>query len=393
VDGGQSYHSVIPSPVAASSILWAPPETVGGASAVSDQAIIKIRSSDGAHEDLSGQFTILPATDRAAIVIDEVAQTYRVGETLTVSWEKDPNRVEGVEVSLSVDGGRTYYALHKEAVNASSFDWTIPASIDGEGVLTSQAVIKVKAYSGTDESISSAFAIHGTPYIVDDQDPGAEIVGDWSLEARYPNGYNGAYLDDDRTGRGEKRVIYSYTPPATGAFAVYAWTPYAGTGIEDETPATITASDGDHEVAVHMKRITQWQYLGEYSGQAGVPMKVTITNNVSGGGTVVADAVKWEMTSGDATVGLLDNQRERAAAHPVTASPAITCANGVATISGAPPAAPLRLYDCAGRLRLRARAGKTGQARIDLRRLAPGAYTIRLGAEGAERASRRVIMP
>ncbi len=374
VDGGQSYHSILSAPIAASSYLWAPPAVIGGTSAVTEQAQIKVRAVDGDHEDVSGVFTILPATDKPALTLNALAHdVYRVGETLSISWEKDPNRVEGVEVSLSLDGGRDWHPLNGDAVNVTAFSWPIGATIEGEGILTDQAIVKIKAYSGTAESLSERFAIHGAPYVIDDQDDGVAIIGDWSIEGKYPNGYNGTYLDDDREGRGQKSVTYSFTPPAAGTYAVYAWTPYAGTGVPDEAPAIITASDGSHSVGIRIKKVSEWQLLGKYPGQAGSPITVMITNDVSVGGTIIADAVKFEMTAGDASTGVSSGMTK------ITTKPlSMRLRAHTLTVAAADAIHSIQVFDAAGRQALCSGGAARASVCVDISSLAAGTYVARI---------------
>jgi hypothetical protein len=299
VDGGQSYPAALVSSLSASAFLWPIPATAGAVSTVGENAVVKVESSDGSHADITGTFTILPATDKDPLTLEPLAHDlYHVGETLELAWSKDVNRVAGVEASLSLDGGANWHALNSSAIEATTFSWPIPATLDGAAILSSQALVKIQDYDKKYESYSELFVIHGPPHIIDDADPVVEVVGTWSRDAKYKNGYNGSYLDDDREARGEKTVTYPYTAPGEGTYALYAWTPYAGTGVPDYAPATVVASDGSHAVSIRIKKRTEWQHLGDFPLNEGFRSTVTIVNDV-GGGTVVADAIKWEMVSGD----------------------------------------------------------------------------------------------
>lgn len=377
VDGGQNFAPMLSSPLQASSYLWPIPAELGGTATVTEQAVVKVRGTGGSHEDVTGRFTILPATDKEPLTLHALSKkVYSVSDTLHVSWAKDPNRVDGVEVELSVDGGQTWLALNTDAISdVTTFAWPIPAVYQGVSVLSGQAVVRVQDYDKKYQSVSALFAIHGPPHIVDDADPGVEIVGYWERNGKYPNGYNGQYLDDKREGRGEKSVTYSYTIPAEGTYAVYAWTPYAGTGIEDETPTIIIAGDGSHTVPMDMKRITEWQLLGEYPYESGFEAKVTITNDVSGGGTVVADAIKWEMTSGDASTAIGPGGRSATPWNLAKGRQRVWYGNGGLHFDSPRGVRTVRVYDSAGRLLGRPERVRDGALRVHTGPLAPGVYT------------------
>ena len=99
-------------------------------------------------------------------------------------------------------------------------------------------------------------------------------------------------------GAGENYAVYNFNVNVTGEYDVYEWHPYHGNSNADfaegvDVPYTITHANGTTTVLVDQSTNQgQWNYLGRFKFNAGGTASVKISNNVSGGDYVIADAIK-----------------------------------------------------------------------------------------------------
>jgi hypothetical protein len=131
----------------------------------SDQSVISTGGGAFTAPEASEVYTVkaetgdLSATAKMTVELDvsitltssHGAQQYAVGQEVQITW--DATSDINMNLWLSTDGGRTWMLiLEAEAPSIKtvggkgSYLWTIPATIDGQSVVGSQAKLKVEAY-------------------------------------------------------------------------------------------------------------------------------------------------------------------------------------------------------------------------------------------------------
>lgn len=85
-------------------------------------------------------------------------RVFYVGEELSIDWVHDPQRIDGVSVAVSLDGGRLYTTLTSSPLTAPPFVWPIPPSLNGRSTITDSAVVRLTDtdafYSGNTRAFS-----------------------------------------------------------------------------------------------------------------------------------------------------------------------------------------------------------------------------------------------
>lgn len=159
-DGGKSFESITEGSLSATEYVWTIPSTLGGTSTITDQAVVRVRDVGGSHQSETGTFRILPSTTTPAISVESLAgKRYRVGETVPVRWNFDPNRVQSVQVLVSFDDGKIRQPLTDKSLTTEHFDWVIPAEVDGAPAVGEHIRIIVADYNDKYEASSGTFAI------------------------------------------------------------------------------------------------------------------------------------------------------------------------------------------------------------------------------------------
>jgi hypothetical protein len=131
--------------------------------------------------------------------------------------------------------------------------------------------------------------------IVVDDEAAAKLVGQWK-RSTYCRPYVGVgYLTDDRTGKGEKLVVFTPKLPRAGAYDVQvAYT--AASNRSANTPVTIRNAEGTTTVLVNQTERPELEGLfrsvGTYRFEAGTGGSVTIGNEGTTG-YVIVDAVRF----------------------------------------------------------------------------------------------------
>ena len=132
--------------------------------------------------------------------------------------------------------------------------------------------------------------------LVDNDDEGVEIKGDWEGQAR--GGYGPSFLTDASGGKEEKSVRFVPEIKQAGDYDIYAYfsrTPNATAATqlrvsEGQTEKEIVVKEED--IRVEGQTSGEWVHLGQYQLEQGRSSYVEVTNQ-GATGTVVADAVVW----------------------------------------------------------------------------------------------------
>jgi|GEM_PF-5859090 len=98
-------------------------------------------------------------------------ESFHVGDTLRAQWETD-GLITSVGIQLSIDSGKTWIPVtRRSSVNVGQagwgdYPWAIPDSLDGRSLVTTQALLSVYDYFGTDRDRSNkVFAILPGPQV------------------------------------------------------------------------------------------------------------------------------------------------------------------------------------------------------------------------------------
>ncbi len=131
--------------------------------------------------------------------------------------------------------------------------------------------------------------IEGT--IIDSEDAGVQIVGNW-LSSTSVAGYNGLnYLHDDNTAKGQKSVRFDLNVPAAGSYKVYLrWTAHSNRA--SNVPVTVLHEDGQTAHVIDQRSNgSRWMILDAYNF---TPSTGSITiSNAQTDGYVIVDAVLY----------------------------------------------------------------------------------------------------
>jgi len=198
-----------------------------------------------------------------------------------------PNRPTGVDAITAVgDTGRFTFILTAPAVVDTTpyFEyWGLEQLGQGSFGPPDDSVYFEIVVLPSDEAI----------VIIVDNEQGAPkftTVGTWSTGS-YPIPY-GTYYHWASTGSGNSAT---WTPnlPSSGLYEVHAWW-VAGTNRSSVAPFIINHSGGADTLLVNQQQNgNQWNYLNNYTFQAGTSGNVTLTNEAPGGYVVIADAIKF----------------------------------------------------------------------------------------------------
>ncbi len=145
---------------------------------------------------------------------------------------------------------------------------------------------------------------------VDDKD--AKRVGMWRA-SMFSRPYVGeGYIHDDKSGKGEKSVIFTPKLPKAGEYEVFV--SYTATkGRSTNTPVTVKYADGEKTILVNQEETPKldgmFHSVGKFRFAAGSTGTVTISNKDTTG-YVIVDAVRW------VPVGALGNDPEMAMGVP-----------------------------------------------------------------------------
>jgi hypothetical protein len=227
---------------------------------------------------------------------------YWVGETIRFMWYVNPDSVSGdIELAISPDSGGQWLTLPAVDQQSSQYDWVIPATHEGQDLASDKVAVSIME-TGNPSSRKAVYGIRinpaGTkPFIVDSEDPEAEVIGDWAASSALSGFEGNNYLWDNGAPKTGKKVIYKPTIQLAGEYAIYGkWT--AANNRAKAAPYIIETVGGQQTVTVNQEENGgEWVLLDTFAlaVTSGSPV-VTI----SAEGTpdleehVVADAVRFE---------------------------------------------------------------------------------------------------
>ncbi|MFN7141815.1 MAG: carboxypeptidase regulatory-like domain-containing protein, partial [Limisphaerales bacterium] len=122
--------------------------------------------------------------------------------------------------------------------------------------------------------------------------PQAKVTGSWSTGTIATDKYGDDYRFRSQ-GSGANHLEYRPTILSNGTYAVYAWYPQ-GSNRATNAPYVINFDGGSATIRVDQRTNGgKWNLLGEFNFKAGTNGYVRITDGFTGGGSVMADAVKF----------------------------------------------------------------------------------------------------
>ena len=124
-----------------------------------------------------------------------------------------------------------------------------------------------------------------------EQSVGVTLTGEW-IASNSVTGYVGEnYLHDNNTGKGDKSVVFQFTPPSAGQYDVYlCWTEHANRAAN--VPVTIHHAEGlSHHLINQRVNGGRWNLLESCTFAPGAA-SVTISNTGTNG-YVTVDAVRF----------------------------------------------------------------------------------------------------
>ncbi|MEM7313338.1 MAG: DUF1553 domain-containing protein [Planctomycetota bacterium] len=163
--------------------------------------------------------------------------------------------------------------------------------------------------------LSDSIAAESLPGIVID-DKSAEVVGDWKSSTFLPRYVDGRYIHDQETNRGNKKVVFTTNVPSDGEYEVrIAYS--ASSNRSSRVPVVVEHASGAQTIIVNQKEQPStrglFHSLGRFDFRQSKPAVITVSNEGTDDGVVIADAVQLIATAD------LKN-----AAETETASPALS---------------------------------------------------------------------
>jgi hypothetical protein len=204
---------------------------------------------------------------------------------------------------LAQSGNYTVYAWWTEYSNrATNAPYTIHHSGGADTVLVDQRV------SGGKFVPLGTYHFNAQPgyqaVIVDNAD--AAFVGDWGTSL-----YSVYYATDSRyilsTATGSNTATFTPDLPQAGSYDVYAWWTSHSSRAQD-VPYIIHHEGGVDTVEVNQELGEGgWKYLGTYNFNAGTAGYVEIADDAELDQYIIADAIKWQLSSSQQGVSLRDD--------------------------------------------------------------------------------------
>lgn len=145
--------------------------------------------------------------------------------------------------------------------------------------------------------------------IVDNEN--AVVAGPWTT-SRYSMYYGTDALYIQSTETGANTVTFTPDLPQSGNYDVYAWWT-DGPSRATNVPYIVTYSDGAGGILTDTVRVNEeeggsgWTYLGTYYFDAGTSGNVEISDDAELDEYIIADAVKWQLSSSQQNVVLSDD--------------------------------------------------------------------------------------
>lgn len=189
-----------------------------------------------------------------------------------------------------------------------------------------------------------AFEYQGTPeneLIIDDTDPGFSTSSFQDAWQEYievgGQHYVGTHYYNRQIGTGEDVATWSFTVPQPGRYQVYVWW-WEGSWRPTDVPYTINRLDGSVVISSTTVRVNQqvnggqWNFLDTFDFQS--QGSVTVSDNVSSGRDVVADAIRLVYLEPSTSTSV----SQSAAAPTPTAVPPTVTPTPICTPTGTPTA-------------------------------------------------------
>ncbi len=135
----------------------------------------------------------------------------------------------------------------------------------------------------------------------------AEVVGAWAFSSISPKRFGKGYLRDDKTGKGEKRVVFRGSLPESGIYEVrVAYS--AGANRSERVPVVVAGRAGRETIHLDQTREPSvaglFEPIGRFEFEKGGECSVAIETSGTEGRYVLVDAVQF--------VAVADLERERA---------------------------------------------------------------------------------
>lgn len=229
--------------------------------------------------------------------LTDITLNYTVAPSSTVSLGSDllVNRTAATSGTLTIPTGSTYYDIPIAIINDDLVE------DDKELVLTlsnpsANATLSANTtFTLTLQDGDIAPPGPGNDYIFDDTDPEFSTTGSW-VQYTDPAGehYDGSHYYLETPAGGSSVASFDFTVPV-GRYNVYAWW-WDDTYRPTDVPFEINHSGGQDVVSVNQRNNGgQWNLLGTYNFDSGG--SVDITDDVSSGRDIVADAIRLEYVS------------------------------------------------------------------------------------------------
>lgn len=206
-------------------------------------------------------------------------------------WTDWPSRSTSIPVTINYSGGSSTVSINQ---HQSLTDWYDL----GEYPFQAGAAYDIKITSQPSPTSTCADAVKfiysgeiGQPtptrVVIDNGDPGTSSTGSWSVSgSANPYGTNSLYSRNGAT------YSWTFSPTVSGNYPVFIYWTYADSR-STSVPVDIEHSGGTSRINVNQHQVlNDWYKLGEYSFQAGVTYKLTITAQPSPTSTC-ADAVAF----------------------------------------------------------------------------------------------------
>lgn len=129
------------------------------------------------------------------------------------------------------------------------------------------------------------------PMVIDNEDPGFSVVGDWP-NSTLVSGYYGTNYQYNLADAGNDRATWTFNIPVAGNFRVSAWWSSPFSTRPSNAPFTVQHAAGNTTVRVDQRvNGEKWNLLGTFPFNPGAA-QVFLTDNADG--NVIADAVMLE---------------------------------------------------------------------------------------------------
>ncbi|MFO7535130.1 MAG: choice-of-anchor Q domain-containing protein [Kiritimatiellia bacterium] len=242
-------------------------------------------AADSAYANVSSAKTLAALMPPAAP--SNLTAVATASNQITVAWQDKSGDETGFKVESGTDGS----AYSQIALTGPNVTSTVHI---GRAVgVTNYYRVRASNASGNSAYSAVASAVIGE-IIVDDADPGFNAVGVMDAWGVYQGAdgqhYRGAHRYNHEAGTGTDTATWTFFVPFTGMYDVYVWW-WDGSWRAPDVPYVVNYYGG--AMTVKMDQRTnggKWNLLGTFP--LGGTNSVMVSDAVSSGGDVVADAVR-----------------------------------------------------------------------------------------------------